>query len=327
MMKDYGKPLTSSLLPPILAPMKNHLLNILDNTGKAFHGIRSLNKNLVGPGADRFMPVLLALTPAIFAAFALSEAGSAFFGELARRQRLREKLPDSPSLRGAPTPGELTECWEAVPRSRETCLRLGSRLADLDPTLDRSLVRKKARNGKLVIKARKGGTKGWLADRHVKSGYSTVMRYKKLAQRLRAVLGLDERLPLEWVMDGVPDGQLLPSELAAAQTTAALRLAKILRENRSLAALTRYTEAKLGIVRILAVRKASARRRMGHAKPRKRTGFSVISGNRVVSLSPERVAGTKEVLAQLLTAKNLPGEALGLQEKAKRWLESVAGGE
>lgn len=95
---------------PHSPPMKKHLLNVLDNTGKAFRGIHSMNRNLVGPGADRFMPVLLALTPAIFAAFALTEAGALFFGELARRQRLREKLPASPSLRGAPTPGELAEC-------------------------------------------------------------------------------------------------------------------------------------------------------------------------------------------------------------------------
>lgn len=306
--------------------MKKHLLNVLDNTGKAFHGIHSMNRNLVGPGADRFMPVLLALTPAIFAAFALTEAGALFFGELARRQRLREKLPASPSLRGAPTPEELRECWDAIPRSRETCLRLGSRLADLDPTLDRSLVKEKARNGKLVIRARKGGTKGWLEDRRVKVGYSTVMRYKKLAQRLRAVLGLDDRLPLEWVMDGVPAGQMLPAELAAVQATAARRLTKILRENRSLAALTRYAERKLGIVRILAVRKAPERRRAGGGKSRKRAGFSVISCGRAVALSPERVEGTKEALGRLLRGNNLSREERSLREKAKRWLEAVAGG-
>ena len=306
--------------------MKKHLLNVLDNTGKAFHGIHSMNRNLVGPGADRFMPVLLALTPAIFAAFALTEAGALFFGELARRQRLREKLPDSPSLRGAPTPEELTECWDAVPRSRKTCLRIGSRLADLDPTLDRSLVKETARNGKLVIRARKGGTKGWLEDRRVKVGYSTVMRYKKLAQRLRAVLGLDDRLPLEWVMDGVPAGQTLSPELAAVQATAARRLTKILRENRSLAALTRYAERKLGIVRILTVRKAPERRRTGGGKSRKRADFSVISGGRAVALSPERVEGTKEALGRLLRGNNLSREERSLREKAKRWLEAVAGG-
>ncbi len=306
--------------------MKKHLRNVLDNTGKAFHGIHSMNRNLVGPGADRFMPVLLALTPAIFAAFALTEAGALFFGELARRQRLREKLPASPSLRGAPTPEELTECWDAIPRSRETCLRLGSRLADLDPTLDRSLVKETARNGKLVIRARKGGTKGWLEDRRVKVGYSTVMRYKKLAQRLRAVLGLDDRLPLEWAMDGMPTGQMLPAELAAVQATAARRLTKILRENRSLAALTRYAERKLGIVRILAVRKAPERRRAGGGKSRKRAGFSVISGGRAVALSSERVEGTKEALGRLLRGNNLSREERSLREKAKRWLEAVAGG-
>ena len=306
--------------------MKNHLHNVLYNTGKTFHGIRSMNRNLVGSGADRFMPVLLALTPAIFAAFAITEAGAAFFGELARRQRLREKHPASPSLRGAPTPEELAECWEAVPRSRETCLRLGSRLADLDPTLDRSLVRKKAHNGKFVIHARKGGTKGWLVDRRVKVGYSTVMRYKKLAQRLRTVLGLDDRLPLEWVMDGIPGDRKLPAELVATQATAARRLAKILRENRSLAALTRYAEAKLGIVRLVAVRKAGARRCAESVKSRKRTGFSIISGNRSVAVSRERVEGTKAALAKLLKAKNLSGKALELQETAAKWLGRVAGG-
>lgn len=326
MTEDYGKSLTSHLPSPILSPMKKHLLNVLDNTGKVFHGLRGMNRNLVGPGADRFLPILLALTPAIFAAFAVTEAGAAFFGELARRRRLREKLPDSPSLRGAPTPAELEDDWMADPRTLTTRLRLGSRLADLDPTIDHTVVRKKNRHGKLVIRSRKGGLKGWLSDRRVRIPYSTAMRYKKLAQRLRAVLELDDRLPLEWVLSGVPADRPLPAELDGPCAAATRRLAKILRENRSLAGLARYVEAKLGIVRVLAVRKAPARRRTGGAKSRKRGGFSVISCGRSVSLAPERVEGTKAALAELLAEENLSGRALELQSKAKRWLESVADG-
>ena len=307
--------------------MKKPLLNALNSTGRAFvattravestgYGGRFVARNLT--------PWLLALTPAVFAAYALTEAGKWVFDELARQQRLREPHPASPSLRGTPSPEDIAEPWGATPRTLPACLRLGSRLADLDPTLDRSLVREELPNGKSVIRARKGGTKGWLEDRRVAVGYSTVMRYKKLVQRLRQVLSLDERIPLEWLLDGTPSGTTLPAGLDAPFAAARRRLAKILRENPTHAALSRFVAAKLGIVRLVAVRKATPRRRAAGAKSRKTDGFSVISHNRRVNISPERVEATKGALARLLSATNLAGKALELQNRVAKWLSGLA---
>ena len=293
--------------------MKNHLLSALRNTSDVLSGAHHIAKESGPLAARNDILLLAALTPPVFAAFAVTELGKWFFGELARWKRLREPLPASPSLRGAPTPAELEDDWTADPRTLETRLRLGSRLADLDPTLDHSLVRKKNRNGKLLIRARKGGVKGWLSDRRVRIPYSTAMRYKKLAQRLRALLSLDDRLPLEWAMSGVPSDCTLPAELEAPCAAAHRRLAKLLRENRSLAALERLVEAKLGIRRLVTVRRV-------HGKRKKDGGLSVISR---VSATPERVEATKEALAELLTADALSGKALHLQNRARRWLERL----
>lgn len=299
---------------------------ILSNTASTLRGIHQMNRNLVGPGADRLLPLLLAVTPAVFAAFVLGEVGSRVLDEIARQVRIREKRPASPSLRGKPTPAEITREWESAPRrSLESCLRLGSRLADLDSTLDHTLQHTTLPNGKKIIRARKGGMKGWLSDHRVRVGYSTAMRYKKLVQRLRQLLSLDDRLPFEWVMDGLPDPQRLPAELEASFAAARRRLSTILRENHSLAALSRFVEAKLGIVRLVTVRKARpGRRRTGGENQKKTTGFSVISHDRRANVSPGRLEATKEAMGRLLKAENLAGPALHLQNRIKAWLAGLA---
>ena len=299
---------------------------ILSNTASTLRGIHRMNRNLVGPGADRFLPLLLAVTPAVFAAFALGEVGSWVLDEIARQVRIREKRPASPSLRGKPTPAEIIREWESAPRRPlETCLRLGSRLADLDPTLDRSLQYTTLPSGKKLIRARKGGMKGWLSDHRVRVGYSTAMRYKKLVQRLRQLLSMDDRIPLEWVMDGLPGARHLPAELDAPFAAARRRLSTILRENHSLAALSRFVEAKLGIVRLVTVRKARpGRRRMGEGKHMKTNGFSVISHDRRANVSPGRLEATKAAMAEILEAQNLGGPARHVQNRIKAWLAGLS---
>lgn len=193
-------------------------------------------------------------------------------------------------------------------------------MADLDPTLDHSLVRKRDAHGRMVIRARKGGVKGWLEDRRVAVGYSTVMRYKKLAQRLRRVLRLDDRIPLEWVAEGLPEGQRLPAGLEGPFAAARRRLGRLLRENPTLVALTRMAEKELGIVRLVAVRKAGRRGWKG----RKDNGNSIISRVRTVAATEERVEATRAAMGRLLGAENLSGGALHLQNRLKAWLGRVA---
>ena len=330
MLSDYRKSLIIHHSSPIFPPMKKTILNALNSTGRAFRTATDAVESTGYGGrfvARNLTPWLLALTPAVFAAYALTEVGKWVFDELARQQRLREPHPSSPSLRGTPAPEDISDPWSSTPRTLPVCLRLGSRLADLDPTLDRSLVREELPNGKTVIRARKGGTKGWLDDHRVSVGYSTVMRYKKLVQRLRQVLALDDRLPLEWLLDGVPAGTMLPADLASTFAAARRRLAKILRENPTLVALSHFVEGKLGIVRLVTVRKApSGRRRSASTKQGNSNGFSAISQTRRVNVAPERVAATKEALVRLLSARNLGGKTLELRNRAVKWLAGLAAG-
>ena len=265
----------------------------------------------------------LLVTPAVCTAYALTEVGRQFFRELQRWRRIREERPASPSLRGTPSPEELEEDWAAAPRSLATRLRLGSRLADLEPTLDSSLVYKTVPNGRKRIVARKGGVKGWLRDHRVAVRYNTVMGYKKLAQRLRNVLALDGRIPLEWVVSGLPEGQALPPGLGEAFETARRRLKKMMKENPSLAGLSRLAEKRLGIQRLVCVRRSPFRRRKGGKSQRKTGQSSVILQRRCVAAGEGRVEATRRALAVLLGARHLAGEALHLQNRAKRWVEGL----
>ena len=267
--------------------------------------------------------LLAALTPPILAAFALTEIGTWCIDEIARQVRIREKRPASPSLRGTPTPNDIVAPWSASLRTLRDRLRIGSRLADLDPTLDHTISRTTLPGGKTVFRARPGGMKGWLADRRVPVPYSTVMRYKKLAQRLRQILSLDDRLPLEWLIDGLPATQTLSSPLLSQHQTAARRLSAILRENPTLAALTLYTEKKLGILRLVTIRKARNGRRASISKQRKTPNFSVISRDRSVTVTPARLESTKSAISRVLKATNLSGPALHLQNRIRHWLSSV----
>jgi hypothetical protein len=268
--------------------------------------------------------LLAALTPPILAAFALTEIGTWCIDEIARQIRIREKRPVSPSLRGTPSPKDITAPWSAKPRTLRDRLRLGSRLADLDPTLDHTISRTTLPNGKTVFRARPGGMKGWLADRRVAVPYSTVMRYKKLAQRLRQILSLDDRLPLEWLLDGISTTQTLPSSHLSQHQTATRRLSSILRENPTLAALTLYTEKKLGILRLVTIRKARPRRRSTTSKPRKTQYFSIISRKRSVTITPVRLEATKSAISRVLKATKLTGSALHLQNRLRHWLENLS---
>ena len=265
----------------------------------------------------------LLVTPAVCTAFALTEVGRCFFRELQRWRRIREPRPESPSLRGTPRPQELADDWAATPRTRDVRLRIGSRLVDLEPTLDSSLVYKTLPNGRKRIVARKGGVKGWLRDHRVAIRYNTAMKYKKLAQRLRQVLELDERIPLEWVVGGLPRGRELPAGLGEAFETARRRWKRMARENPTLEGLSRMAEKRLGIQRLVCVRRAPERRRKEIGNRRKNDGFSVISGGRCVAAGEGRVEATREALKRLLGMRHPAGAALHLQNRARRWVQGL----
>ena len=283
------------------------------------------NQSLTPSQQQAVLGLDLLVTPAVCTAFALTEVGRHFFRELQRWRRIHEKRPASPSLRGTPKPRELADDWADAPRSLATCLRLGSRLADLEPTLDSSLVYKTLPNGRKHIIARHGGIKGWLRDHRVPVRYNTVMRYKKLAQRLRQILVLDERIPLEWLLSGLPADQSLPAALSSPYEAARRHLRRILLDNPTLVSLSRLVEKKLGIQRLVSVRRRPHWRHKACLKHRKIKELSVISRTHSVAVDERRVEATKEAVKQLLGTRHLAGEALHLQNRARRWIASLGG--
>jgi hypothetical protein len=274
----------------------------------------------------------LAVAPVAFAGFLATDTGRLLLRELRRRQRLREKRPASPSLRGTPTATELDADGALVPRTLTIRLRLGSRLADLEPTIDNTLRYTTLPTGAKRIRSRAPGLKGYLADHRVAVPYATLMRYKKLAVRLRQLLALDPRLPLEWLLPGAAPDRPLPPDLLAPFDTARRRLSKLLRTHRTFQALSLYVDTKLGIPQLLSVRRATRRReaaararrvdargRALHAHSR-----SVVLYGRTVTLVPSRVDATKRALVQFLRDRDLSSPLLHLRNKTLHWLSSVA---
>lgn len=209
----------------------------------------------------------------------LACGGASLLRRLRRRVRVPEPRP-AETLRGAPAPDDLVLPWARAPRTLLDNLLIGSRLADLEPTLDNSFIFRATRSGRKRIVARNPGMKGWLRANAPSVTYSTAMHYKKLATRLRQVCGLDSRIPLEWILPaGDSSATAIPANLRRHCADARARLARLLSENPKLTALVRAVDRKLGILRMVTVRRA--RPRKGPCSgPRKRaetTGFSLMS--------------------------------------------------
>ena len=226
-----------------------------------------------------------------------TKTGRAVLGELRRRARLRAPRPPSPSLRGTPTPQELAADAAAHPRTLAVRLRLGSRLADLAPTLDSGNRWDVSPAGAKRISGRGRGVRGWLEDNRVPVNYGTLMRYKRLAVRLRALLGLDERIPLEWLLPGASPTLPLPAELGPGFAAAKRRLAKLLRAHWNFSRLSEHVDGALGLTRL----------------PRLRRGGAV-------PLDETLLENTKRELAGFLQATDLPPRQEALRRRAVGWL-------
>lgn len=242
--------------------------------------------------------------PAMLAVKLATEGGKALLRQLNELQKIRE--PQSvPSLRGTPSTSDICTAYTAQPRSVSALLRIGSRLADLEPSVDRSLIFKQLPNGKRIIVAREPGLKGWLTDHHINVPYSTVMRYKKLATRIRQACGIDGRLPLEWLL---PDNQEEPvhlsQDLQAAYVAGKKAVQHFLQKNPTLSALTKAVEKKLGIIRLVTVRKMRKKTRAKkQVFPKKTHVISVksryVANGQTVGMDPERLKATMKCLKVL----------------------------
>ena len=158
--------------------MKNILRSASENTQSVFDAAYSPFRGGNGALGLAFMPVVLGVTATAFIGFLATETGAAILGEIRRRGRLRAPHPESPSLRGTPTARELKADGAISPRTLAVRLRMGSRLADLEPTLDSGNLYRESPTGAKRIQSRGRGLRGYIADNHLGVSYSSLMRYR-----------------------------------------------------------------------------------------------------------------------------------------------------
>ncbi len=113
----------------------------------------------------------------------------------AERRRVQRRRTESP----CPTREAILDAWTHAREGREAMLRFGSLLEDLACYVDHGL---RLADGRIVGRA--PGIKGWLRENipALALRYTTVMRYKAAAKKLRQVVELPDPIPVAAVLDG-----------------------------------------------------------------------------------------------------------------------------
>ncbi len=121
--------------------------------------------------------------------------------ERARREALaeeRRRVGGRRTTNPCPTREAILDAWVHRRDSHAAAVRFGSMVHDLECYVDNSLLR----DGNGSIVGRRGGVKAWLQVNvpalYVR--YTTVMRYKAMAKKLRQVVGLADPVPAEAVL-------------------------------------------------------------------------------------------------------------------------------
>ena len=126
---------------------------------------------------------------------------SYYAGENARRRALaaeRRKIHDRRTDNACPTKEQILDAWFARRKSHEDAIRFGSLIEDLECYVDNAL----RRDGNGVIVGRNPGVKGWLRENipALALQYTTVMRYKAAAKKLKQIAGLADPTPMDVVL-------------------------------------------------------------------------------------------------------------------------------
>ena len=110
----------------------------------------------------------------------------------------RRKIRARATTNACPTRGAILEAWNRRKDSHEAAIRFGSMLEDLECYLDNSL--RRSEDG--VIIGRNPGIKGWLCDNlpEIYEKYTTAMRYKAAAKKLKQVVELADPTPADVVL-------------------------------------------------------------------------------------------------------------------------------
>ncbi len=128
--------------------------------------------------------------------------------ERARREALardRRRVGARRTTSPCPTREDILDAWVRRRESHEAAVRFGSMIHDLECYVDNSLLR----DGSGAIVGRRGGVKAWLQENipalYVR--YTTVMRYKAMAKKLRQVTGLADPVPAAAVLAEPPQSE------------------------------------------------------------------------------------------------------------------------
>ena len=116
----------------------------------------------------------------------------------------RRKICARATTNACPTREAILEAWNRRKDSHEAAIRFGSMLEDLECYLDNSL--RRSEDG--VIIGRNPGIKGWLCDNlpEIYEKYTTAMRYKAAAKKLKQVVELADPTPADVVLPhGAPE--------------------------------------------------------------------------------------------------------------------------
>ena len=126
---------------------------------------------------------------------------SYYAAENARRRALaaeRRKIRNRRTDNACPTKEQILDAWIARRRSHEDAIRFGSLIEDLECYIDNSL----RRDEDGVIIGRNSGVKGWLRENipALALQYTTVMRYKAAAKKLKQITELADPTPMDVVL-------------------------------------------------------------------------------------------------------------------------------
>jgi len=131
-----------------------------------------------------------------------------YAAENERRRALaaeRRKIRARTTTNACPTSETILVAWNRRKDSHEAAIRFGSMMEDLECYLDNSLRRDE--NG--IIVGRNPGIKGWLCDNipEIYEKYTTAMRYKAAAKKLKQVVELPDPTPTDVVLPRDAAGQ------------------------------------------------------------------------------------------------------------------------
>ncbi|MBR6021511.1 MAG: hypothetical protein IK066_03735 [Kiritimatiellae bacterium] len=185
----------------------------------------------------------LLVAPAEWALAATGRVLCAAAKELHRAYRAR-RSDEIASVLGCPTSTAIAAAWAPAPRSVRQALVIGAKLVDLSATHPISTVRDTS--GK--ARGRTGGLKPYFAESLPGIPYSTAIRYRLLARRLRKALDIPPALPLEWLLtDASPASLTSDSTLLPLISPLRRRVADYLVPFHSQAALSRALAQKLDL--------------------------------------------------------------------------------